>query len=87
MAQQSFSRSGLLMMHPVDQRCLKDLRERFAKVEIQASQPIVPYRETAIKVPGMRSPLDNGCYPGSTNHFISRLSLSDADSDSIEIDV
>ncbi|KAF9013346.1 P-loop containing nucleoside triphosphate hydrolase protein [Cyathus striatus] len=35
------------------ERCLKDLRERFAKVEIQASKPIVPFRETAIKAPDM----------------------------------
>jgi ribosome assembly protein 1 len=34
------------------QRCLKDLRERFAKVEIQASEPIVPFRETAVKGAG-----------------------------------
>jgi ribosome assembly protein 1 len=33
---------------------LKDLKERFAKVEIQASEPIVPFRETAIKVPDMQ---------------------------------
>ncbi|KAF8237165.1 P-loop containing nucleoside triphosphate hydrolase protein [Tricholoma matsutake] len=31
------------------ERCLKDLRERFARVEIQASKPIVPFRETAVK--------------------------------------
>ncbi|KAJ3808074.1 translation elongation factor 2 [Lentinula aff. lateritia] len=31
------------------ERCLKDLRERFAKVEIHASKPIVPFRETAIR--------------------------------------
>jgi ribosome assembly protein 1 len=31
---------------------LKDLRERFAKVEIQASKPIVPFRETAVKAAG-----------------------------------
>lgn len=30
------------------ERCLKDLRERFAKVELQASKPIVPYRETIV---------------------------------------
>lgn len=30
------------------ERCLKDLRERFAKVEIQASKPIVPFRETIV---------------------------------------
>ncbi|WBW75154.1 GTPase Ria1 [Schizosaccharomyces osmophilus] len=33
------------------ERCLKDLRERFAKIEIQASQPIVPFRETTIAGP------------------------------------
>jgi ribosome assembly protein 1 len=36
------------------QRCLKDLRERFAKVEITASKPIVPFRETAIRATGQR---------------------------------
>ncbi|KAF8558377.1 P-loop containing nucleoside triphosphate hydrolase protein [Imleria badia] len=34
------------------ERCLKDLRERFARVEIQASKPIVPFRETTIKAQG-----------------------------------
>lgn len=42
----------ILSENPV-QRCLKDLRERFAKVEIQASKPIVPFRETAVSAPGM----------------------------------
>jgi ribosome assembly protein 1 len=32
---------------------LKDLRERFAKVEISASKPIVPFRETIVKAPGI----------------------------------
>ncbi|KAG6910698.1 hypothetical protein DXG01_008742 [Tephrocybe rancida] len=35
------------------ERCLKDLRERFARVEIQASKPIVPFRETATKASDM----------------------------------
>ncbi|KAG6845124.1 hypothetical protein H0H87_000551 [Tephrocybe sp. NHM501043] len=35
------------------ERCLKDLRERFARIEIQASKPIVPFRETATKAPDM----------------------------------
>ncbi|KAJ2934588.1 hypothetical protein H1R20_g2507, partial [Candolleomyces eurysporus] len=35
------------------ERCLKDLRERFARVEIQPSKPIVPFRETAVKVADM----------------------------------
>lgn len=42
------------------QRCLKDLRERFAKVEIQVSEPIVPFRETAVKAPGMSFWISNG---------------------------
>ncbi|RKP15045.1 P-loop containing nucleoside triphosphate hydrolase protein [Piptocephalis cylindrospora] len=31
------------------ERCLKDLRERFAKIEIHVSPPIVPFRETAVE--------------------------------------
>ena len=30
------------------QRCLQDLRESYAKIEINASQPIVPFRETVV---------------------------------------
>ncbi|XP_043240169.1 elongation factor-like GTPase 1 isoform X1 [Amphibalanus amphitrite] len=33
------------------QRCLDDLRERFAGVEINASEPIVPFRETIVEPP------------------------------------
>ncbi|CAG8540956.1 6029_t:CDS:10 [Paraglomus brasilianum] len=32
------------------ERCLRDLRERFAKIEIQVSSPIVPFRETIAPV-------------------------------------
>ncbi|RAH44934.1 GTPase RIA1 [Aspergillus brunneoviolaceus CBS 621.78] len=35
------------------ERCLKDLRERFAKCDIQTGQTIVPYRETIISAPEM----------------------------------
>ncbi|KAF8208739.1 P-loop containing nucleoside triphosphate hydrolase protein [Mycena galopus ATCC 62051] len=38
------------------ERCLKDLRERFARIEIQASKPIVPFRETAVKGIDMAPP-------------------------------
>ncbi|KAI0801740.1 P-loop containing nucleoside triphosphate hydrolase protein [Irpex lacteus] len=38
------------------ERCLKDLRERFAKIEIHASKPIVPFRETTVKAPDMAPP-------------------------------
>lgn len=38
------------------ERCLKDLQERFAKCEIQAGEPIVPYRETIIRAEDMEAP-------------------------------
>ncbi|KAJ3069098.1 Cytoplasmic GTPase/eEF2-like protein (ribosomal biogenesis) [Podochytrium sp. JEL0797] len=37
------------------ERCLKDLRERFARIEIQASEPIVPFRETISTAPALPS--------------------------------
>ncbi|XP_008403314.1 elongation factor-like GTPase 1 isoform X2 [Poecilia reticulata] len=33
------------------QRCLDDLRERFAKIEISVSKPIIPFRETVVRPP------------------------------------
>jgi ribosome assembly protein 1 len=36
-------------------RCLKDLRERFAKIEITASKPLVPFRETLKFAPALNS--------------------------------
>ncbi|KAG0214816.1 Cytoplasmic GTPase/eEF2-like protein (ribosomal biogenesis) [Mortierella sp. NVP41] len=33
------------------QRCMADLRERFARIEISMSEPIVPFRETAVDMP------------------------------------
>ena len=40
------------------ERCLKDLRERFARCEIQAGEPIVPYRETIVSAAEMAPPKD-----------------------------
>lgn len=40
------------------ERCLKDLRERFAKCEIQAGKPIVPYRESIVSAAEMAAPKD-----------------------------
>lgn len=37
------------------ERCLKDLRERFAKCEIQQGEPIVPYRESIVAAAEMNS--------------------------------
>ncbi|KAM3877344.1 elongation factor-like GTPase 1 [Diretmus argenteus] len=33
------------------QRCLDDLRDRFANIEISASKPIIPFRETVVRPP------------------------------------
>ena len=38
------------------ERCLKDLRERFARCEIQAGEPIVPYRESIVSASEMAAP-------------------------------
>ena len=47
------------------ERCLKDLRERFARCEIQAGETMVPYRETITSAPEMAPPkqpeLGRGC--------------------------
>ncbi|KAF2743242.1 elongation factor 2 [Sporormia fimetaria CBS 119925] len=40
------------------ERCLKDLRERFAKCEIQAGEPMVPYRESIVAAAEMNPPKD-----------------------------
>ncbi|GAA5871870.1 hypothetical protein JCM8547_003293 [Rhodosporidiobolus lusitaniae] len=38
------------------ERCLKDLRDRFARIEITVSPPIVPFRETAVQGVDMAPP-------------------------------
>ncbi|GAA5829110.1 hypothetical protein JCM11251_004129 [Rhodosporidiobolus azoricus] len=38
------------------ERCLKDLRDRFARIEITVSPPIVPFRETAVAGVDMAPP-------------------------------
>lgn len=40
------------------ERCLKDLRERFARCEIQAGRAIVPYREGIVRAEEMNPPKD-----------------------------
>lgn len=40
------------------ERCLKDLKERFAGIEITSSEPAIPYRETFLDVPDMNPPRD-----------------------------
>ncbi|KAK5167641.1 Cytoplasmic GTPase/eEF2-like protein (ribosomal biogenesis) [Saxophila tyrrhenica] len=38
------------------ERCLKDLRERFAKCDVQAGEAIVPYREGIVRAEEMEAP-------------------------------
>ncbi|KAI0072035.1 translation elongation factor 2 [Panus rudis PR-1116 ss-1] len=42
------------------ERCLKDLRERFARIDLHASEPIVPFRETCVKGNDMAPPKSGG---------------------------
>ncbi|TFK40717.1 P-loop containing nucleoside triphosphate hydrolase protein [Crucibulum laeve] len=56
------------------ERCLKDLRERFARVDIQASKPIVPFRETAVKAPDMAPNKTSGASRG-TIRSVSALNI------------
>ncbi len=47
------------------ERCLKDLRERFSRCEIQAGKPIVPYRETIVGAAEMAAPKDKALPRGT----------------------
>ena len=47
------------------ERCLKDLRERFARCEIQAGEPIVPYRESIISTAEMAPQKDKSLPRGT----------------------
>lgn len=53
------------------ERCLTDLKERFAHCDIQAGEPIVPYRETIVRAEEMRAPvnpdLGRGVVHGTTS--------------------
>ncbi|TPX33405.1 hypothetical protein SmJEL517_g03689 [Synchytrium microbalum] len=50
------------------ERCLKDLRERFARIQIQASPPLVPYRETISKSSALTLPeIVSSDAPADTN--------------------
>lgn len=47
------------------ERCLRDLRERFARCEIQVSPPLVPFRETCVKAADMAPPKTPGAPRGT----------------------
>ena len=58
------------------ERCLKDLRERFARCEVQVSEPLVPYRETIVSVPDMAAPRSKDLPRGTVVGVISSKQLS-----------
>lgn len=51
------------------ERCLKDLRERFAKIAIHVSPPIVPFRESIVTGGKHRCCLDNSHRRSSFYHL------------------
>ncbi|KAF4470879.1 elongation factor 2 [Fusarium albosuccineum] len=61
------------------ERCLTDLRERFAQCDIQPGAPLVPYRETIVRAEEMRPPankeLGRGAVVASTSSKQVTISL------------
>ncbi|EFX02409.1 ribosome biogenesis protein [Grosmannia clavigera kw1407] len=58
------------------ERCLTDLRERFAHCEIQAGAPIVPYRETIVRADEMRPPANKELGRGAVQSTTSSKQVS-----------
>lgn len=71
------------------ERCLKDLKERFAKVDIHASKPIIPYRETivAYKGVGQQRAVQNteSNKGGETEDKIEEQGLVEIDMDPVDV--
>ncbi|KAI0647987.1 translation elongation factor 2 [Trametes meyenii] len=61
------------------ERCIRDLKERFAKINIHASKPIVPFRETAVKGVDMAPPktpnAKRGTVHGSSAHDFVKFTI------------
>lgn len=58
------------------ERCLKDLRERFARCEIQAGAPIVPYRESIVSAAEMNPPRDKDLSRGTVVGVVSSKQIT-----------
>ncbi|KAI5457795.1 P-loop containing nucleoside triphosphate hydrolase protein [Mariannaea sp. PMI_226] len=58
------------------ERCLTDLKDRFAHCDIQAGAPIVPYRETIVRVEDMRPPVNKELGRGVVVATISSKQIS-----------
>ncbi|KAI1433422.1 P-loop containing nucleoside triphosphate hydrolase protein [Xylaria sp. CBS 124048] len=61
------------------ERCLTDLKDRFARCDIQAGAPIVPFRETIVRAEEMRPPankdLGRGAVVGVTSSKQATITL------------
>jgi ribosome assembly protein 1 len=58
------------------ERCLKDLRERFARCDIQAGEAIVPYRESIVRAEEMSAPRDASLGRGRVEALTSSKQIS-----------
>lgn len=56
------------------ERCIKDLKERFAKIEISYSKPVVPYREAIVKARSLQLSADEE--PGFAERKIGDFTLA-----------
>ena len=58
------------------ERCLKDLRERYARCEVQAGEPIVPYRESIVEAEEMEPPKTKDLARGTVEAFTASKQVS-----------
>lgn len=58
------------------ERCLKDLKERFAGIDIQASEPVIPYRETIVASPDMHEPENSDLGRGVVELSLGKFKLT-----------
>ena len=57
------------------ERCLKDLRERFAGIEITSSEPAIPYKETFISVPDLDRPVSTKLGRGYAEGYLANWKM------------
>lgn len=58
------------------ERCLKDLRERYARCDIQAGEAIVPYRESIVRAEEMNAPKDPALGRGRVENLTTSKQVS-----------
>ncbi|KAK2178328.1 hypothetical protein NP493_547g01002 [Ridgeia piscesae] len=72
------------------QKCLEDLTTRFAKVEVNVSAPIVPFRETIILPPTtdiVNEAIQDQPQPSKPNNWENQATPTDDDTHVIDIDI